>query len=485
MSAALEMTIETDQQYKLQAVPTLIVGLGQTGLSCARFLSKCGVPFAVTDSRVEPPAIEVLREEQKDIAISLGGFDPVLFDWAQRLVVSPGVSLNEPLIVEARQRGLDIVGDIELFALAAQAPIVAITGANGKSTVTLLLAEMIRAAGKVVNVGGNIGTPALTLLNEGDSNGKPDCYVLELSSFQLDTTHSLHAAAAVVLNISPDHMDRYADIAQYAASKQSIFNIDEDSSRPGVAVINREDSLVAAMTTSNRDVVTFGLDAPDSNSLSKNNFGRIFHEGEYWLAHGDQRFLPVGELRMVGEHNQANALAALALGEALHLPMSAMLTALKTFSGLPHRLQFVTQTEGVTWLNDSKGTNVGATLAAIEGLAGPIILIAGGQGKGADFSPLRNTLKDKVSAVILLGEDAALIESALAGVVPVHHVGGMSAAVIKAHALSQQGDKVLLSPACASFDMFDGFAARGDAFMAAVRDVAHEADKSGPKGKVS
>lgn len=459
-------------QCGLQAVPTLIVGLGQTGLSCARFLARCGVPVAVTDSRAQPPAIDVLRGEQKDIAISVGGFDAALFDWAQRLVVSPGVSLDEPLIVAARQRGVEIVGDIDLFARVAKAPIAAITGANGKSTVTMLLAEMLKAAGKEVRVGGNIGTPALDLLEETlQANAQPDCYVLELSSFQLDTTHSLHAAAAAVLNVSPDHMDRYADLAQYTASKQSIFYVpDAAAGQPGVAVINRDDPLVAAMSTCGRRVVSFGLGAP-----ADDNFGRVLHEGQYWLARGDQRLLPVDALRIAGEHNQANALAALALGEALgdsiDLPMSSMLDALKTFTGLPHRVQFVAEAEGVTWLNDSKGTNVGATLAAIQGLTGPIVLIAGGQGKGADFSPLRAAVKDKVRTVILLGEDAALIEKALAGVVPVQHVADMPSAVKQAQAWAQPGDKVLLSPACASFDMFNGFADRGDIFMAAVRDA--------------
>ena len=469
MSAALKMTMATDKQCELQAEPTLVVGCWQTGLSCARFLARCGVPFAVTDSRAQPPAIETLRAEQTDIAISVGGFDAALFHWAQRLGVSPGVSLDEPLIIEARQRGVEIVGDIELFARVAKAPIVAITGANGKSTVTLLLAEMVKAAGKEVRVGGNIGTPALELL----ADSEPDCYVLELSSFQLDSTHSLHAAAAVVLNVSPDHMDRYAGMAQYTASKQSIFHVPENVSanadnEPGVAVINRDDPLVAVMSTFGRQVVSFGLNAADDN-----NFGRIVHQGQCWLARGNQPLLPIDELRMAGEHNQANALAALALGEALGLPMPSMLSTLKTFAGLPHRLQMVTQVDGVTWLNDSKGTNVGATLAAIQGLQGPLILIAGGQGKGADFSPLCDAVKDKVRGAILLGEDAALLEAALADAVPVQRVENMSAAVAQAHALAQPGDTVLLSPACASFDMFRDYAHRGDTFQKAVREVGH------------
>lgn len=482
MSAALEMNITTDRQCGLSAVPTLVVGLGQTGLSCVRFLAGCGVPVAVTDSRAIPPGLETLRAEQTDIAISVGGFDADLFAWAQRLVVSPGVPLNHPLIAEARDRGVEVMGDIELFARVARAPIAAITGANGKSTVTLLLAEMCRAAGREVRVGGNIGTPALELL--GDS--EPDCYVLELSSFQLDSTRSLHATAATVLNISADHMDRYRDIAEYAASKQTIFNVSFNipcnvtaaaAGQPGVAVINRDDPLVRAMPTCHRQVVSFGLDVP-----AEQQFGRRLHAGKYWLARGEQRLLAVDDLRLAGEHNQANALAALALGEALGLPLPAMLSTLQTFSGLPHRVQFVASAEGVSWLNDSKGTNVGATLAAIQGLQGPLILIAGGQGKGADFSSLREAVQDKVRTVILLGEDAALIEAALAGVVPVQYVSTMSAAVAAAHAIARPGDTVLLSPACASFDMFAGFAARGDVFMAAVHALLDDGATSQCEG---
>ena len=505
MSAALNMTISSPAtgqpctQHNLDAVPTLIVGLGPTGLSCARFLARCGVPFAVTDNREHPPAIDALRAEQNNCVISVGGFDAGLFEWARRVVISPGVSLQEPLIIAARLRGIDIMGDIELFARTAQAPVVAITGANGKSTVTLLLAEMFKNAGKNVRVGGNIGTPALDLLEDDE----PDVYVLELSSFQLDSTSSLDAAAAVVLNISPDHMDRYADISQYAASKQSVYmhrgndasiydatttddatdnTTDDitDDTTPAVAVINRDDVLVSAMSVWGRTVVSFGLAVPDDN-----NFGRIDvrhgddAHGHYWLARGTQRLMPVNDIAMVGEHNQANALAALALGEAMGLSMPTMLETLKTFTGLPHRLQHVAEIAGVTWLNDSKGTNVGATLAAIQGLTAPLVLIAGGQAKGADFSSLYNAVKDKVRVIILLGEDAAVIEAALTGAAPVERVETMSAAVIKANDVAQPGDTVLLSPACASFDMFDGFAARGNAFMAAVSELPSFIHKEG------
>lgn len=461
MSAALNMTNVTTQHNGLTSVPTLVVGLGQSGLSCARFLAQHGVPFAVTDSREQLPGVEALRAECPSVEISLGGFDEKLFAWAQRLIISPGVSLREPLIVDAQQRGLEVIGDIEVFARVVRAPIVAITGSNGKSTVTALLGEMAKAAGRNVRVGGNIGTPALELIKEDE----PDFYLLELSGFQLDTTFSLHASAVVVLNISPDHMDRYDDLAHYAASKQRIYS-DAGLSAQGVAVFNRDDPHVIAMLSGDmpQQKISFGMAAPDENQ-----FGRISQDNELWLARGTQALLPVAQVRMAGKHAQANALAALALGTVMGLSMADMLATLKTFAGLPHRTQFVEKMDGVRWINDSKGTNVGATLSAVQGLTGPLILIAGGQGKGADFSPLATAVKDKVRTVILLGEDAALIDKALSGVVSVLRVTSMEEAVTQAHQLAQSGDTVLLSPACASFDMFSGFEARGDAFMAAVR----------------
>ncbi len=448
----------------LAPVPTLVVGLGQSGLSCARFLAQQGVPFAVTDSREQPPGLAALRAECPTVETGLGGFDEKLFVRAQRLIVSPGVSLREPLIADAQRRGVEVIGDIEVFAQMAQAPIVAITGSNGKSTVTSLLGEMAKVAGRDVRMGGNIGTPALELLNENE----PDFYLLELSSFQLDSTQALHAAAAVVLNISADHLDRYDDLAHYVASKQRIYS-DAGLAAQGVAVFNRDDSQVMAMLAGNtqRQKISFGLGIPDENQ-----FGRISLNNELWLARSTEALLPVAQIRMAGEQAQSNALAALALGEVMGLSMADMLATLKTFPGLPHRTQFVAEAGDIRWVNDSKGTNVGATLSAVQGLSGPLVLIAGGQGKGADFSPLADAIKGKVRVVILLGEDAALIEKALADVVPVVRVssikGSMEEAVTQAQSFAQPGDTVLLSPACASFDMFSGFAARGEAFMAAV-----------------
>ncbi len=447
----------------LNSEPTLVIGLGKTGMSCVRFLVANGVPVAVTDSRVNPPCLDGFQKEFKEIRCAVGGFDDNLFEWAKYLIVSPGVSIDEPLIIAARERGVEIIGDIELFSRCVESPVMAITGSNGKSTVTMLVAEMAKSAGKKVLMGGNIGTPVLDLLLES----APDLYVLELSSFQLETTESLDAAVSVVLNVSPDHMDRYRDLEHYAGSKQRIFGV--DGSGHGVMVVNRDDATVMAMLEKGREFVSFGLDEPTDN-----NFGRVNYKGEFWLARGSERLLPVSELRLTGEHNQANALAALAMGEQVGLPMIAMLDGLRHFAGLPHRTQWVASIDGVAWYNDSKGTNVGATIAAIQGFSQPVVLIAGGQGKGADFTSLREVVKKKSRAVVLMGEDAQQIEHVLAEVVPVTCVKDMGDAVNKAHALSMAGDVVLLSPACASFDMYADFEARGDAFVSAVHHLQNE-----------
>ncbi len=433
---------------------TLVVGLGVTGLSVLRFLRARGVSVAVTDSRVNPPGRDELARDFADVPTALGGFDAAWFTHARQLIVSPGVAVSEPLIEAAHVRGAEIIGDIELFARHARAPVVAITGSNGKSTVTTLLGEMAADAGRAVRVGGNIGRPALDLL----SDSEPDFYILELSSFQLETTHSLDAAVAVVLNISPDHMDRYPSVSAYAASKQRVYH------GHGAMVVNCDDPTVVAMQVPGRKTVGFTLGQPLAS-----DFGILEHDGELWLAKGEMPLMPVRELRMAGRHNQANALAALAVGEAVGLSIAAMQTTLRRFAGLWHRTQWVAEIDGVRWYNDSKGTNVGASLAAIEGLDGPLVLIAGGQGKGADFVPLRAALAGKGRAAVLMGEAADIIELSLDGVVPVQRAAGIADAVARARVLAQPGDAVLLSPACASFDMFDGFAARGDAFILAVR----------------
>jgi UDP-N-acetylmuramoylalanine--D-glutamate ligase len=444
-------------------LPNVIVGLGKTGFSCARYLAKRGESFVVVDSRESPPGLSELLREFPQAALSLGGFDEALLARAQRLIVSPGVALTEPAIATAVRDGAEAIGDIELFARAARAKVVAVTGANGKSTVTTLVGEMIRDAGFKVRVGGNLGTPALDLLADtrspaGGIKDEPDFYVLELSSFQLETTYSLNAAAAAVLNISPDHMDRYHSVSDYAAAKQRIFRGD------GVMVINGDDPAVSAMVEPGRKTVHFGLSAP-----APGDFGVRERQGEPCLAKGEEILLSATEMHIKGRHNIANALAALALGDAIGVPVASMLTTLRRFAGLPHRTQWVASRDGVTWYNDSKGTNLGATLAALQGMPGKVVLIAGGLGKGQDFRPLKAAAAAKARAVVLMGQDAPMIEAALAGAVPVVRAATMEAAVEEAARLAKEGDTVLLSPACASFDMFKGYDHRGEVFSAAVR----------------
>ncbi len=443
------------QQGGVKEYKTLIVGLGKTGLSCARHLAAQGISVAVTDTREQPPGLEALKAELPDLALFLGGFDPAVFAAADRLVVSPGVPVSEPLIRAAMEKGVPVVGDIEIFAQVADAPVVAITGSNGKSTVTTLIGAMAAEAGLNAKVGGNLGEPALDLL-ENDAG----LYVLELSSFQLETTKSLSPKAAVVLNISSDHMDRYPDVDAYARVKSEIY------ARAEIGVFNLDDPLVAAMRQGHESELLYTLGEPGARC-----FGLRLIDGAEWICYEQRAMLPAAELLMPGRHNLSNALAALALGSAIGLSENAMLDALKQFRGLPHRTQFVAQHAGVSWYNDSKGTNVGASIAALLGFdgAGKTVLIAGGDGKGADFSALAPVVEQTTRAVVLIGRDAAQIERVLTGSVPVEHAATMEQAVAVAAELAESGDRVLLSPACASFDMFTGYEQRGEVYMDAVR----------------
>jgi len=463
------------------AANILIVGLGKTGLSVAHFLANNGVgngggaprgdtrraesregprpqgpAFAVADSRMTPPGLDELRARYPAVDVYLGPFDAALFRTFRTLVVSPGVALTEPAIQAAAEAGAEIIGDIELFARQVQAPVIAITGSNGKSTVTTLVGELLAAAGYKARVGGNLGTPALELLA---GPGDAQLYVLELSSFQLEATSSLRPAAGVVLNLSEDHMDRYPDLAAYAAAKGRVYQ------GAKVAVVNRDDAwsmrLAAASAAPRR--VSFGLDAPAEGA-----WGLIEYAGEVWLARGERRLVRERELALRGRHNMANALAALAVVEAVGVEPEMVLDALRRFAGLPHRSQFVGHFHGLDWVNDSKGTNVGATAAALAGQTAPVVLIAGGLGKGQDFSVLRPLLAEKVRGVVLIGQDAELIAQAWAGAAPIHRAEDMGDAVAQAAALGQPGDVVLLSPACASFDMFKGYEHRGEVFAAEV-----------------
>ena len=437
----------------------LVVGLGRTGVSCVDYLSAKGLRVSVVDSRREPPGLDALRERRPWIDVHCGGFDPARFESAELLVVSPGVSLREPCIARAAARGVPVIGDVELFARAADAPVVAITGSNGKTTVCSMVAGMAKAAGRAVQAGANLGPPALSLL-ERDA----DLYVLELSSFQLERTSSLHAAAAAVLNVSADHLDRYRDLQEYAATKRRIYH------HAAVAVVNRDDPLVRSMVEPGHRQITFSLSEPRSGE-----FGLRNTVAGPWLACGADLLMPVAGLPLGGRHNAANALAALALGHAAGLPMPTMIEALGSFRGLAHRCELVTSAGGVRWYDDSKATNVGATLAAIEGLGEgrTLVLIAGGEGKGADFSPLRPAVAARVAAAVLIGRDAPRLEAAIRGATAVHHATSLEAAVDLAACLSRPGGGVLFSPACASFDMFEDYRARGEAFAGLVRRRAH------------
>ncbi len=436
---------------------TLVIGLGKTGFSCARYLHDKGERFAMLDTRAHPPQLARFQQEFPGIAVHCGPLAARLLGSASRIVVSPGVARLEPAIVAADAAGIDILGDIDLFCVEVQAPIIAITGSNAKSTVTTLVGEMAAADGRDVGVGGNLGLPVLDLLREGEKA----LYVLELSSFQLETTERLQAEVATILNISADHMDRYASMADYHQAKQRIYRGCRH------AVYNGEDLLTQPLLPDNVTQVRFAVQRPDLN-----DFGVIEHEGETWLAQGLTPLMPTSTMALRGKHHVANALAALALGHAAGLSMAAMLAVLTGFAGLRHRCQWVRCLNGVDYYNDSKGTNVGATLAAIGGLGptitGKIILIAGGEGKGADFTELAAPMFRWGRAALLIGRDSASISAILPASLAQEHCATLEQAVARAAQLAEPGDSVLLSPACASFDMFTGFEQRGDHFINAV-----------------
>ena len=443
--------MSTPYTMPLRAV---VVGLGKTGYSVARFLLSSGSRVAVTDSRAQPPELARLAALGADVEVRTGGFDVALLEHADLVVVSPGVALSGPFFEAARARGLAIVGDIELFARAARAPVVGITGTNGKSTVTTLLEKMAARAGLTMRAGGNLGAPALELLDSS-----VELYILELSSFQLETTESLVLAAATVLNVTPDHLDRYADVGAYAAAKARIF------ARCDVAVINLDDPLVAAMVGPGRRQLSFSLraDVGADYALMRRD------DADWWLMRRGEPLLAFSHMRLTGLHNAANALAALALAEALGLPRAACIAALSAFTGLAHRTQWVAEIDGVRYVNDSKGTNVGATLAAVAGMPGPLIVIAGGDGKGQDFTPLHAAFAGKVRAAVLIGRDARLLGQALQGASELHYAASLEAAVECAARLARPGDTVLLSPACASLDMFRSYTHRGEVFAGVVQ----------------
>lgn len=438
----------------------VIVGLGVSGLSCAHFLKQRGIPIAIIDTRLNPPQLAELQQTYPNVDVALGEFNTALLDQAETIVLSPGISLKEPAIAKQIQQGKSVIGDIELFARAVKHPVIAITGTNAKSTVTTLVGLMAKEAGLDVQVGGNLGTPALTLLDYPTTQ----LIVLELSSFQLETTFTLKPQVASVLNITPDHMDRYADLNDYQQAKHRIYQQCE------VAICNRDDELTNYRGNSGKKFY-FTLNAPQ-----KNEFGLLKAGKNIYLAYENNALLSVNELPVKGKHYQANALAALAIGHGFGLPFAPMIKVLREFAGLPHRCQWVRDYHDVHWYNDSKGTNVGATYAAIEGLGseleGKLILIAGGVGKGADFSPLIPLIETYARHVVLIGEAAAELEATLNNRTPSSRASSMEEAVKIALEVAQPKDSVLLSPACASFDMFRNYEHRGEVFMDIVKKLS-------------
>jgi UDP-N-acetylmuramoylalanine--D-glutamate ligase len=434
----------------------LVFGLGTTGMSVARYLKRKGIAARFVDTREEAPGVDELGELDPDAEIILGKTSDKLLKNVSRIIVSPGVSDAEPLLEAARKAGIEIVSDIELFVQDADAPLVAVTGSNGKSTVTTLLSLMCEASGVNGLAGANLGEPALDLL-EHDT---PDFYILELSSFQLQRTATLPLKVAVLLNISPDHLDWHASEEEYRDAKYRILN-EADS-----VVVNRDDEDAQEGLAKDVTCVTFALDNPDEDQ-----FGLADDDGEPFLARGDQLLLAISDIAMVGAHNQANALAALATGELMGLQLSSMLQVLHEFPGLPHRMQHVARINGADFINDSKATNVGAAVASVESVPGLVVLIAGGQGKGGDFDTFAKTVCSKIRSAILFGEDAAEIEEAFDGLAPTSIVADLHEAVKSAAEVAEAGDTVLLAPACASFDQYPNYQARGDDFRNAVMEL--------------
>ncbi|MFG6178067.1 UDP-N-acetylmuramoyl-L-alanine--D-glutamate ligase [Halomonas sp. THAF12] len=452
---------------------TLVVGLGVSGRAICRHLERLGQPFMVADTRAAPPGLDDFRHAHPGVAVHCGPLAEVDMSSAREVVVSPGVDPRSPGLaamagrVSATGEPL-LIGEIALFVRAARAPIAAITGANAKSTVTTLLGEMAAEAGRRVAVGGNLGTPALDLLAE---RSDAELFVLELSSFQLETTPCLGAESVAFLNLSEDHLDRHGDLAGYRAAKQAIFrgarhavvNAEDPATWPDVSLPALERFTTATPAPgSEREAAEWGIAVHDDGKGSCD-----------WLMHGETALMPAAAVRLPGRHNQANALAALAMGHRLGLELSSMRRVLERFAGLPHRGELVADIDGVRWINDSKGTNVGATLAAIAGLgptlSGRLILLAGGEGKGADFVPLAAPLARHGREAILFGRDAGRLAAALEGAVALTRVDDLTAAMARAVEIAAPGDCVLLSPACASLDQFTDYQARGEAFRAIVR----------------
>ena len=455
MRAARTLKRESNLTGKRKA---LVVGLGKTGLSCVKFLVAKGADVSVVDSRDLPPMYRTLQDQLPEVPVYTGPFEDEHFLAADFIVVSPGVALDQAPIGIAREQDIEVIGDVELFLREVEAPVLAVTGSNGKSTVTALVGDMCLQHGLNVEVAGNIGVPVLDLLHERER--WLDCVVLELSSFQLESTTSLRAHASALLNLSEDHMDRYPSFDEYIQTKGRIFAGD------GVAVVNRNDPNVIRALPEGKLFVSFGNDAPPTDQ----DYGLVELGGLTWLARGSDNLMPATSVPLAGRHNLLNALASFALAEQMNVSVGSCIRAVEQFQGLPHRMELVLEKAKVCWINDSKATNVGASVAALNGLTTPVVLIAGGDGKGADFFPLREPIIKRARAVVLLGRDAPKIARSITNLVPVVNAVDMKDAVAQAKSLAVPGDTVLLSPACASFDMYDNFEQRGEHFKSLVQE---------------
>jgi len=444
----------------------LILGIGATGRSVARYLNRLGQPFAFADERADAARVQAVSEEFPGAALRIGRFKGSQLKRHGTVMVSPGIPSSHPALLAAAEAGVELVNDIELFARATNRPLIAITGSNGKSTVTSLVAHLLNQAGHAALAGGNLGPPALDLLAQPE----PELYVLELSSFQLERCESLAPAAAAILNLSSDHLDRYADMAQYALAKARIYT------RARVRIANGGDEGTLALA--GPEAVRFGLELP----LRPGDVGCIRHEGADWLAWNRAGVVvplrPLAGLPLAGAHNHANMAAALALVAAVGVSPEIVCPGLGSFTGLPHRMQRVAEAGGVSWYDDSKATNVGATAAALAGLPGRVVLIAGGEGKGQDFRPLRTLLAEKARAVLLIGRDAPLLAEAWRDAALLEEVETLERAVERAQILAQPGDSVLLAPACASLDQFRDYRHRGERFAELARQITADAKRA-------
>ena len=466
----------------LEGKMILVLGMGETGLSMVKWLSRQGAKIRVADSRIEPPGWKEVMSTFPQLEIYKGKFKGIILDDIEMLAVSPGVPLMDPCVQQAIERGISIIGDMVLFTWAIEQnnfpkpKVIAITGSNGKTTVTTMVGKMLKKSGWSVEVAGNIGPAILNALMECiDTSNWPQAWVLETSSFQLEATHNLNADVATVLNLSEDHLDRYKNMQDYATAKARVFLHQKNK---GIQILNRNDQAVCSMKLSGRKQITFGIDEPPT----RGDFGIIRDGNDLWLAEGDMQLIKASELAVNGLHNATNALAALAMCRALDVPIEPLLLALREFRGLPHRMERIAAFNGVTFYDDSKSTNVGATAAALNGMKKNVILIVGGDGKGQNFSILRAPVADNAQAVVLIGRDARIIANELEGCgVPLHFAATMEDAMQKSFLLARNGDVVLLSPACASFDMFKNYIHRAEVFIAAVKDIENKFFSFGQK----